>query len=143
MSLRSRAIIQDNPEFVVLIYCVRRNLSICNLAEKTVDASYQNAFVVRYTVAENTGVDALQLALSYDADAFTLVSVVTDDTTSLGAAEVNDANIVFDNVSKNNATGTPVYTATGDTLITATFTVKNTATRASAYNFGITYQLWL
>ncbi|MBO7527809.1 MAG: hypothetical protein J6T74_07980 [Clostridia bacterium] len=109
------------------------NVTVDDAEAKVVDLPYAELLEVKYTVAENTGVDALQLALSYDTDAFTLDHVVTLNTTALGAATVNGANIVFENADVNGA----AYNTTGDDLIVAYFAVNATATTSAAYEFGI------
>lgn len=117
------------------------NVTVDNVSSKAISLPYSSEIVVRYTVAENTGIDALQLALSYDATAFTLVGVSADNTTALGAAQIGEdenhvftGKVVFDNV-KTAGSGA-VYTATGDTLITARFVIKANATPIGAYYFG-------
>ena len=114
-------------------------VTVDTVSSKSISLPYGEQIIVRYTVTENSGVDGLQLTLSYDTDAFTLFDVETLDTTALGAATPSGdgehlGNILFDNV-KTAGEG-PVYTATGDTLITAYFTVKADAPTAAAYNFG-------
>nr|MBO4517798.1 hypothetical protein [Clostridia bacterium] len=115
------------------------SVTVDDVSSKSISVPYGGQLVVKYTVSENTGIDALQFTLSYDATAFTLVSVATDDTTALGTASKGTdeylANIAFDNV-KTEGDGA-VYTATGDTLITACFTVNQNATLATAYTFGL------
>ena len=115
------------------------NVTVDAVSSKSISLPYADQLIVRYTVAENTGVDGLQLTLGYDASAFTLVSVTTNNDTALGSAKIGEGeylgNIVFDNV-KTAGEGA-VYTATGDTLITAVFTVKADAPTAAAYTFEI------
>ena len=136
----------EEPEHITF------EITVDDVAEKSIASSYASQLVVKYTVAENTGVDALQLKLDYNSSAFNLVKIETLKTGALGSATITNgtsttasdenydaytnftdltetgANVVYENV--NNT-----YTATNDVLIIAYFTV-NEPSPATAYSFG-------
>ncbi|MBR0189632.1 MAG: hypothetical protein IJQ23_04535, partial [Clostridia bacterium] len=135
------------------------DVTVDDASSKAIASGYAGELAVKYTVTENTGVDELQLKLDYNQTAFKLVRIetlkiltdtlseqrysatVTNGTATTASSENYDAykdftnlaetgaNIVYENV--NNT-----YTAEGDVLIIAYFTVNN-PTPVTAYNFSI------
>ena len=135
LSLQSNRLVNANEDEHITF-----SVTVNDEQDIVIEPTYNGNLVIKYTVTEATGVDALQLRLGYDHDAFTLTSVVTNDSTALDAATKGQENylenVVYDNVDAEGATF--VLNANDDDvlLITATFTLNN-PTPATAYTFGL------
>lgn len=132
------------------------NITVDGLREKSIESTHSNLLEVKYTVTENTGVDAMQLRIDFSS-AFTLERIEALKTTSLGEPTINNgtaveplngenyvayndiiledenhnyigANIVYEHVNNR-------YTETGDVLIIAYYRLNANPTE-EVYPFG-------
>lgn len=104
-----------------------------------VDSSSSDTYTVTatYKVVSNDGINSILLLPKYDHSAFTLTSVVVNETTCLGSATITNEMFDQDGNTKIALESQYIYEVIGDTFVTFNYEVNKANAVDGTYDFGL------